>query len=557
MKINIRTIKFKLYTMAFISVMILTTLSVVTVVNNNNVNYEYKNASNINAVTISLNVAMSNGLQAGQALRNVFIDPNDKKAFENFIKAIEDIELDNMTLKKLSNDVLKSSGYEKFNFNDLNKKYVENLKFLKNKIENGDQIEKTDIVNNTRNAWRPYKKTIEEWRTANFLKKSETSGNFSNLLEKNLIINISLLLFSAILIIVVSIVTIKTTLKTLAKFKNGLHNFFSYLRREKEKVEPIVLNSKDELEEIANEANNSIVMIERGIEQDKAFIKDVKIISEKMSEGHFSSKISSSADNPSLNELKTILCTLQSNIAQNIGDDLNPILKLLGEFDQRNFTNRLENAQGQTERIVNKLADTLKDILEESLKNAENLQDKATLMKNEMHELSAASQQQAASVEETSATMEEMSASISETNQMTKRVAEQSQDIKDVVNIIGDIADQINLLALNAAIEAARAGEHGRGFAVVADEVRKLAEKTQKSLNEIGANVNVLTQSIEEVEKAIEEQSQAIGSINGAIGEIDSATQKNAGITEEITQAANNVDELSKKMIDSVKKNIF
>lgn len=61
----------------------------------------------------------------------------------------------------------------------------------------------------------------------------------------------------------------------------------------------------------------------------------------------------------------------------------------------------------------------------------------------------------------------------------------QSHKIALLVSVIQDIADQTNLLALNASIEAARAGEQGKGFAVVANEVRNLAEGVSKSVLDI------------------------------------------------------------------------
>lgn len=90
----------------------------------------------------------------------------------------------------------------------------------------------------------------------------------------------------------------------------------------------------------------------------------------------------------------------------------------------------------------------------------------------------------------------------------TEKLTSHADQIKGVLEIIADIASQTNLLSLNAAIEAARAGEHGRGFAVVADEVRKLAEKTQKSLEDIGIVVHFITEGILEIGIEIKKSSQ-------------------------------------------------
>lgn len=82
--------------------------------------------------------------------------------------------------------------------------------------------------------------------------------------------------------------------------------------------------------------------------------------------------------------------------------------------------------------------------------------------------------------------IEHIRASVRSLADVVQSLGKRSQDIGSILTIIDDIADRTNLLALNAAILSAQAGVHGRGFAVVAAEIKHLAEKTSKSVKEIG-----------------------------------------------------------------------
>jgi len=79
----------------------------------------------------------------------------------------------------------------------------------------------------------------------------------------------------------------------------------------------------------------------------------------------------------------------------------------------------------------------------------------------------------------------QIAATVSDTSTKIRALEARAGQISAITGEIKEIAGQTNLLALNAAIEAARAGEAGRGFAVVADEVGKLADRTAKATVEI------------------------------------------------------------------------
>lgn len=159
------------------------------------------------------------------------------------------------------------------------------------------------------------------------------------------------------------------------------------------------------------------------------------------------------------------------------------------------------------------------------------------------------------SIDKISQTSREVECAISEVDQSSIKIGE-------IIDLITGISAQTNLLALNAAIEAARAGEAGRGFSVVAEEVRKLAEEssdaakaiddlikdnrmksenTMKSFMEAGIMINQGVDKVIEAKDNFENILTRIKSIVPEIEAINQATQKQAGITEEVSIAINGI----------------
>ena len=103
-----------------------------------------------------------------------------------------------------------------------------------------------------------------------------------------------------------------------------------------------------------------------------------------------------------------------------------------------------------------------------------------------------ASQTSASSIGNLKDDMNSMEMSVAEIIEAMEKTNKAVNNVNEKVNNITNIAYQTNLLALNASIEAARAGEEGRGFAVVAEEIGKLATDSATTASEIKVEMQIL-----------------------------------------------------------------
>jgi methyl-accepting chemotaxis protein len=446
----------------------------------------------------------ANGLQMGQAMRNIILDPANPKAYQNFEKASKEMDALLLATQPLAKEDSKISG-DLASVLALRDKQSGLQKQLLDLVKS-DQIDMAKALLNEQETptWRSMRTLLLDQiksQKDGIVKENQAVEARTSMAQNTSLIISLVAVAVGVLIGLLIVGNIVSQLKTMTESMENL------AKGEGDLTARLPVHGDTELGRVAGALNRFIT----GVQEIVNAIK---------------------RDAGKLDQLSAQLASTSSGLREATREESNAVASTASSIEEMSAS--IASVADSTEQI--------KAVSQESAHHSELAREKMANLGSAMSSVQSA--------------VQGMSGSVGQFLESTQSIIGATQHVKD-------IADQINLLALNAAIEAARAGEQGRGFAVVADEVRKLAEKTALYANEIsqvtgdlGSRSALVETSIRQGEAALAQSSACSENAAAIMGQaFSTVVQATRGIEEIATstreqsqatsQIARNVEKLS------------
>jgi len=396
------------------------------------------------------------GLQMGQALRNIQLDPANPKAYDNFKKSASDFEnaledarlltAGNPDRLEVVNKIAELRGKQKTIQDD-----------ILASVANNDIPAATAKTNKEETpVWRQIRQLLLNSQKAIGKNTTHSREDMLQSVKGDERLSAGLAVFAIILGLVLSGVIATNISRQLAQLSVSMN---SLADGHGDLTQRIRVEGKTEIAEIA------------------------------------------SAFNRFMEGLQQIIATVKTG-----ADDLTAATVLLSNSSQQIAT----SSQKQSESVSSTAA-----AVEQMTVSIAHVSDNAGTAKSIAEHAADLASEGKKLLSDATAEIQRIADTVQVSSQSIRSLQQRSEQISGIANVIKEIADQTNLLALNAAIEAARAGEQGRGFAVVADEVRKLAERTGSATSEIKSMIETIQDETQAAVSGMDSGTQQVGNSIG------------------------------------------